>query len=83
MKAFLVGLFMFSATSAFAYNVTTRSCEFWTYLSTPTGGGFICSSYPNMLVVPEGNSTQATITSLEAKIASLEARVKALEEKTK
>lgn len=56
------------------------SCYSWTYLRAENGSyGYVCSSYPSRIQVPDYYSTQDTIRELEQRIYQLEARIEQLE----
>ena len=65
------------------YNVA--NCSSWNFISTSYGSGYLCSSYPGTISVPEVRTTVNAINEVEktllARIEALEARIKELEKK--
>jgi hypothetical protein len=53
------------------------ACNFWTYSSDSRG--YLCSSYPSQVTVPDAYSVEEENRQLRTRIEDLEKRVKALE----
>lgn len=90
----MIGMVMVSG-SAFAQSLTTQgtvkyynmqACSSWSYINAGAGNfGYVCSSYPGLVSVPEVHTTVDAINEVEKtlldKIAQLEARIAELEKK--
>lgn len=53
------------------------ACSYWNYSSE--ANGFVCTSYPPSVEVPDARSVSAQLNQLQSKIDELEARVRKLE----
>jgi hypothetical protein len=69
---------MLDASNLMSHRV--NNCNFWSYQTGGTGG-YICSGYPQSIVVPDAYSTADIMTKLEERILKLEAKVQLLSEK--
>jgi len=65
------------------YNIS--NCTSWTWVSSNSGSGYMCSGYPMTVSVPEVQSMVRALNDVESellkKISDLEARILVLEKK--
>lgn len=82
LTLFNASVFAQSAASTVKY-YNMSNCSSWIWANTTSGSGFMCSSAPMTVAVPEVYSTVAAINDLETvlmqKISDLEARIEKLE----
>ena len=55
------------------------ACDFWSYSNEAKG--YVCSSYPSSVSVPDSYSVEEENRQLQSKIDELERRIEALEKK--
>lgn len=91
MKRQLVVLTLFASLSlvanaqdvevapAYLSTRTIQACDFWSFISTDRGSGYMCSMYPMSVTVPDTMALEATIVNLESRIEALENRLNSLQ----
>ncbi len=82
MKRLFCSLIVFGfCGSAFGARFLThniQNCDFWTSSYGPSGG-YICSTWPQHLRVPDAHSLGTQIDALEKRILELEQRLEQIE----